>query len=254
LFGASGRDGLVAQAAQGTLFLDDIDDMPMDAQTRLLRLLQDSDGGRRPDARIVAASKVSLGELVRNGRFRQDLFYRLNVVTIRLPPLRERLDDLGDLARAFLVRAKREGLPEKSIDARAIEMLKTHDWPGNVRELENLLKRAAALCPENVIGPREIERELAAGRAALGEAFADQEPLSAIVRRRLASDFAAAPNGVPGDGLYDRVMAEIEAPLLSLTLEATKGNQIKAAAILGINRNTLRKKIQTLGLKTGRAD
>ncbi len=245
----SGTDGMLARAQDGTLFLDDVDDAPADSQTRLLRLLQDGEDDKRREARIVAASKRNLGELVRAGQFRQDLFYRLNVVSIRLPPLRERLDDVGDLARAFMVRARREGLPEKSIDTRAIEMLKTHDWPGNVRELENLLKRAAALCPENVIGPREIERELAAGRLALGEALADQEPLSAIVRRRLASEFASAPGGVPAEGLYDRVIAEIEAPLINLTLEATRGNQIKAAAILGINRNTLRKKIQTLGLK-----
>jgi two-component system nitrogen regulation response regulator GlnG len=245
----SGSGGLLARAQDGTLFLDDVDDAPADSQTRLLRLLQDGEDDKRPEARVVAASKRNLGELVRAGQFRQDLFYRLNVVSIRLPPLRERLDDVGDLARAFMVRARREGLPEKSIDTRAIEMLKTHDWPGNVRELENLLKRAAALCPENVIGPREIERELAAGRLALGEALADQEPLSAIVRRRLASEFASAPGGVPAEGLYDRVIAEIEAPLINLTLEATRGNQIKAAAILGINRNTLRKKIQTLGLK-----
>ena len=250
LAGHDGEPGLLAKAEDGALFLDDVDDTPPDAQTRLLRLLQDGDGTQRPQARVIAASKRNLGELVRAGQFRQDLFYRLNVVTIRLPPLRERLDDVGDLARAFLVRAKREGLPDKTIDVRAIEMLKTHDWPGNVRELENLLKRAAALCPENVIGPREIERELAAGRMALGEATADQEPLSAIVRRRLSSEFASAPGGVPADGLYDRVIAEIEAPLINLTLEATRGNQIKAAAILGINRNTLRKKIQTLGLKT----
>jgi two-component system nitrogen regulation response regulator GlnG len=250
LSGDSGHPGLMAKAEDGTLFLDDVDDMPADAQTRLLRLLQDSDDGAKPQARLVAASKRNLGELVRTGQFRQDLFYRLNVVSIRLPPLRERLDDVADLARAFLVRAKREGLPEKTIDARAIEMLKTHDWPGNVRELENLLKRAAALCPENLIGPREVERELAAGRMALGEAIADQEPLSAIVRRRLSSEFAGAPGGLPAEGLYDRVIADIEAPLITLTLEATRGNQIKAAAILGINRNTLRKKIQTLGLKS----
>jgi two-component system nitrogen regulation response regulator GlnG len=254
LNGAHGAPGLLDQAEDGTLFLDDIDDTPPDSQTQLLRLLQDGDGSRKPEARIVAASKRNLGELVRAGRFRQDLFYRLNVVSIRLPPLRDHLDDIGDLARAFLVRAKREGLPEKTIDVRAIEMLKTHDWPGNVRELENLLKRAAALCPENVIGPREIERELAAGRAAMGQDGADQEPLSAIVRRRLASEFAAAPGGTPSEGLYDRVLAEIEAPLISLTLEATRGNQIKAAAILGINRNTLRKKIQTLGVRAKPVD
>lgn len=250
LSGESGQAGLLAKGEDGTLFLDDVDDMQPDGQTRLLRLLQDSDDASKAQPRIVASSKRNLGELVRAGQFRQDLFYRLNVVSIRLPPLRERLDDVADLSRAFLVRAKREGLPEKTIDARAIEMLKTHDWPGNVRELENLLKRAAALCPENLIGPREVERELAAGRVALGEAMADQEPLSAIVRRRLASEFAGAPGGLPADGLYDRVIAEIEAPLIALTLEATRGNQIKAAAILGINRNTLRKKIQALGLKS----
>jgi two-component system nitrogen regulation response regulator GlnG len=240
----------LAQAEDGALFLDDVDDAPPETQTRLLRLLQDGDGQHRSQARIIAASKRNLGELVRAGTFRQDLFYRLNVVNIRLPPLRERLDDVGDLARAFLIRAKREGLPDKTLDPRAIEILKTHDWPGNVRELENLLKRAAALCPENQIGPREIERELAAGRMTLGPAASEQEPLSSVVRRRLASEFASAPGGLPADGLYDRVLAEVEAPLINLTLEATRGNQIKAASILGINRNTLRKKIQTLGLKS----
>lgn len=190
---------------------------------------------------------------MRQGAFRQDLFYRLNVVAIRLPPLRERLEDVGDLARAFLVRAKREGLPEKTIDAAAIERLKTHAFPGNVRELENLLRRAAALSPASVITAREIADEL--GAAATEEVVAESsEGFETAFTRRIASEFAAASPGLPAAGLYDRVLAEVERPLIVQTLQATRGNQIRAAAILGINRNTLRKKIQILGIATGRGD
>ena len=191
---------------------------------------------------------------MRTGSFRQDLFYRLNVVTIRLPPLRERLDDVGDLARAFLVRARREGLPEKTLDSSAIERLKAHDFPGNVRELENLLKRVVALSPVAVITAREIDRELGAARAALGSAAEDPETLEEVVAQRLTGLFAQAGSDLPAPGLYDRVLAEVERPLIQQALTATKGNQIRAAAILGINRNTLRKKIQTLGIRTGRSD
>jgi two-component system nitrogen regulation response regulator GlnG len=251
LFGLPDRPGLVAQAAAGTLYLDGVDDLPLEAQARLHRFLRDSEADRAVDVRIIASASKPLAELVTQGRFRDDLLFRLNVVTIRLPPLRERLEDLGDLARAFLVRARREGLPEKALDASAVELLKTHDWPGNVRELENLLKRAAALCPERVITAREIERELATHRRPLVAVAGEPDTLEGVVRRRLAGEFAS---GAPEDGLYDRVLAEVEKPLIELTLDATKGNQIKAAAILGINRNTLRKKIQTLNIRTGRND
>lgn len=251
LFGA---DGKLAEASAGTLFLEDIDDLTPEAQTRLVGLLQANDPGPRASVRLIAAAQRNLGALVRSGAFRQDLFYRLNVVTIRLPPLRERLDDIGDLARAFLVRARREGLPEKTLDASAIERLKTHDWPGNVRELENLLKRAIALSPVSVITGREIERELGVTRATLAGEEHAPETFEESVLRRLAGIFQASAPDLPETGLYDRVLAEVERPLIQLALQATKGNQIRAASVLGINRNTLRKKIQTLGVRTGRSD
>jgi len=246
-------DGMFARAQGGTLFLEDVDEMPADAQTRLAGLLHSDDPTERPNVRLIAAAQRSLAALARQGSFRQDLFYRLNVVSIRLPPLRERLDDVGDLARAFLLRAKREGLPEKAIDTAAIERLKAHSFPGNVRELENLLRRAAALSPASVITPNEIgvQLGLAAAEASVEEEADDFET---AVTRRLTGEFAAASPGLPAEGLYDRLLAEVERPLITQALHATRGNQIRAAAVLGINRNTLRKKIQALGIRTGRGD
>jgi two-component system nitrogen regulation response regulator GlnG len=250
LFGANGK---FQQARNGTLFLEDVDEMPGDAQTRLAGLLHSDDPNERPNVRLIAAAQRSLASLARQGSFRQDLFYRLNVVAIRLPPLRERLEDVGDLARAFLVRAKREGLPDRQLDSSAIERLKAYDFPGNVRELENLLRRAAALSPASVITAREIGNEL--GVTAKEQAAEEcGEGFEAAVSRRLASEFAAASPDLPDAGLYDRLLAEVERPLIEQALQATRGNQIRAAAVLGINRNTLRKKIQTLGIKTGRGD
>lgn len=246
-------DGKFAQAHGGTLFLEDVDELPSEAQTRLAGLLHAEDPNERPNARLIVSAQRNLAALSRQGSFRQDLFYRLNVVAIRLPPLRERLEDVGDLARAFLVRAKREGLPEKTIDAAAIERLKSHAFPGNVRELENLLRRAAALSPASVITAREVANELGAERS--DELLESEvEGFEAALSRRVAGEFAAASPGLPSAGLYDRVLAEVERPLISQALSATRGNQIKAAAVLGINRNTLRKKIQTLGIRTGRGD
>ncbi|HYD87462.1 MAG TPA: sigma 54-interacting transcriptional regulator [Vitreimonas sp.] len=246
-------DGKFAQAHGGTLFLEDVDELPADAQTRLAGLLHAEDPNERPNARLIVAAQRNLAALARQGSFRQDLFYRLNVVSIRLPPLRERLEDVGDLARAFLVRARREGLPEKSIDSAAIDRLKGHAFPGNVRELENLLRRAAALSPASVITAREIANELgAAANEELAEGACDG--IEAALSQRVAQEFAAAGAGLPAAGLYDRMLAELERPLITQTLAATRGNQIKAAAVLGINRNTLRKKIQTLGIRTGRGD
>ncbi|MBC7768394.1 MAG: sigma 54-interacting transcriptional regulator [Phycisphaerales bacterium] len=245
--------GKFAQAEGGTLFLEDVDELPSDAQTRLTGLLHAEDPKMRPNARLIVAAQRNLAAMARQGSFRQDLYYRLNVVSVRLPPLRERLEDVGDLARAFLVRAKREGLPDKTIDAAAIERLKTHAFPGNVRELENLLRRAAALSPASVITSREIANELGAERR---ENILDSEAdeFEAALSRRVAGEFAAASPGLPVTGLYDRILAEVERPLITQALSATRGNQIKAAVVLGINRNTLRKKIQALGIRTGRGD
>ena len=258
LFGKEdGDSGKLVEADGGTLFLDEIGDMPLDAQTRLLRVIDGSEPtlnpktGRRPNARIIAATNRDLRGLIREGLFREDLFFRLNVAPLRLPPLRDRTDDIPDLARAFLLRANREGLPAKTIDGAAVDRLKQHLWPGNVRELENLIRRICALYGEDLITARIIERELADQQPV---AKGDEGPvtLSQMVERKLSSYFADQPDGLPPVGLYDRVLEQVERPLIQLTLAATRGNQVRAAEILGLNRNTLRKKISDLGVEMQR--
>ncbi|MEA2780944.1 MAG: two-component system, NtrC family, nitrogen regulation response regulator GlnG [Rhodospirillaceae bacterium] len=249
--------GRFEQAAGGTLFLDEIGDMPLDAQTRLLRVLQQGEltivGGRLPikaDVRIIAATHRDLRQAIRQGQFREDLYYRLNVVPIRLPPLRERSEDVIDLARHFLAEAAPAGETPKALDAAAQQGLRRHSWPGNVRELENLMRRIAVLYSQPVIGADIIESELA-GSAAIppdpGEPR--HESLSEATEWHLRQYFAAHRPGLPASGLYERVLREIERPLLGIALEATRGNQIKAAELLGINRNTLRKKIRELDIE-----
>ena len=248
--------GRFEQAAGGTLFLDEIGDMPPEAQTRLLRVLQEGEfttvGGRSPikaNVRIVAATHRDLRASIRAGLFREDLFYRLNVVPIRLPPLRERTEDIPLLARHFLERARLAGLPAKSLTAEAMERLKRHAWPGNARELENLMRRLAALYPQESIGEEAVAAELSEAEApAESGAPRGSETLEQAVERHLKAFMAAHKDGMPIRDLHDRVIAEVERPLLRLALSATRGNQIKAAAMLGLNRNTLRKKLKDLEL------
>src|SRR4051794_21342629 len=188
--GANQRSaGRFEQAEGGTLFLDEIGDMPMDAQTRLLRVLQQGEyttvGGRTPiktDVRIIAATNKDLRLLIQQGLFREDLFFRLNVVPLRLPPLRERAEDVPDLIRHFFALAEKEGLPGKQLDQAALERLKRHRWPGNVRELENLARRLAALYPQEMISGAVIEAELAqpAMPTGGGEPAADEGLAAAI--------------------------------------------------------------------------
>ncbi len=252
--GAVGRgQGRFEQAQGGTLFLDEIGDMPPEAQTRLLRVLQEGEyttvGGRTPiktDVRIVAATHRDLKQLIRQGRFREDLFFRLNVAPLRLPPLRERTEDIAELVNHFLGQAADEGLPWKTISKPAMDRLKNHNWPGNVRELENMMKRLTALLAEDEISLGVIENELA-------EAVTMDEPsnsggLSHSIESHLKHFFAAHDGSLPSGGLYDRVLREVERPLIALTLEATRGNQLRAADVLGVNRNTLRKKIRDLNI------
>ncbi len=259
--GATARyAGRFEQAQGGTLFLDEIGDMPIEAQTRLLRVLQEGEyttvGGRariRADVRIIAATHRDLKQLVRQGLFREDLFYRLNVVPIRLPPLRERVEDIPALARHFLQLCANEGLPNKLLEPAAVERLKAYRWPGNVRELENLVRRIVALYSQEVISADVVEAEIGDVPPLVEpEAPPLDDSLGAAAERHLKAYFSAHRDGLPAAGLYDRVLRELERPLISLSLSATRGNQIKAAHLLGLNRNTLRKKIRELDIQVVR--
>ena len=238
--------GKFEQAAGGTLFLDEIGDMPMQAQTRLLRTLQSGRirrvGGREEiavDARIVAATNRDLVPMIAAGMFREDLYYRLNVVPITLPPLRERRDDIAALARHFLAQAAGEGLPRRTLGASALALLESQPWRGNVRELRNVAYRLALMAREETIDSEAVS------------ALLERDSRDAAEAPPLA-DFAAAVAGFlaaehPGEGqLYDAALAAFERPLFAHALAATGGNQLRAARLLGINRNTLRKRLVDL--------
>jgi len=257
--GATSRHaGRFEQAEGGTLFLDEIGDMPMEAQTRLLRVLQEGEyttvGGRAPirtNVRIVAATNRDLRQWISQGLFREDLYFRLNVVPLRLPALRERKEDILDLARHFFAVCEAEGLPAKRLDPDAVAILQAHRWPGNVRELENLVRRLAALYPEEVITAAHVAHELDDAPAGPDGARKNggSETLQEAVERHLSDYFAEFGTSLPPPGLYHRVMRDVEYPLVSAALAATRGNQIKAAELLGVNRNTLRKKIRDLDVR-----
>ncbi len=276
--GANSRSaGRFEQAEGGTLFLDEIGDMPMEAQTRLLRVLQQGEyttvGGRTPiktNVRIVAATNKDQRVLIQQGLFREDLFFRLNVVPLRLPPLRERTEDIPDLVRHFFKIAAAEGLPLKHMDNAALDRMKRYRWPGNIRELENLIRRLAALYPQELVSEQLVEAELgfdtpagapkaaSAGPALNGAANpsgapAEDETLSLAVEHHLADLFKQFGEQLPPPGLYHRILREIEYPLISAALAATRGNQIKAAELLGLNRNTLRKKVRDLDVRMMRS-
>jgi two-component system nitrogen regulation response regulator GlnG len=256
--GATNRNqGRFEQANGGTLFLDEIGDMPPEAQTRLLRVLQEGEfttvGGRQPiraNVRIVAATHRDLRLAIKQGQFREDLFYRLNVVPIRLPPLRDRTEDIPVLARHFLDRARVDGLDAKLLDGGALDALRAHRWPGNVRELENVMRRLAALYPQETITAEVIQAELAEAGTSEPAPGGDaaSEPLSRAVERHIKQFLAAHNDDMMPSDIYDRVLAEVERPLIQMTLALTRGNQIKAASMLGLNRNTLRKKIRDLDI------
>lgn len=254
--------GRFEQAKGGTLFLDEIGDMPMEAQTRLLRVLQEGEyttvGGTSPikvDVRIIAATHRNLKSMIAQGLFREDLYYRLNVVPINLPPLRDRKDDIPDLVRHFFASyAEDHNQVPKIMDKKALDLLKEHNWPGNIRELENLVHRLAALYIEEVITFDNVSNELTAQydtssdeiKSGQHPSYSD-ETLQQSIHRHLKKYFDAHPyDELPPNGLYSRVLGELEKPLIELTLAATRGNQIKAAELLGLNRNTLRKKIKEL--------
>ncbi|MBY0273727.1 nitrogen regulation protein NR(I) [Candidatus Binatia bacterium] len=248
------RAGKFEQAAGGTLFLDEVADMPLELQAKLLRVLQEREftrvGGReslRTDVRIVAATNQELARAVRASRFREDLYFRLNVVPIHVPPLRERKSDIPELIRFFIAKINRDlGTEMTGIAPGAEAMLMQYSWPGNVRELENSLVRASVLAPGRTLMPTDF---------ALAEATPPQtngDSLAEVVRRRTRNQFEAHGERDPVD-VYATLLMEFERPLLEATLERTNGNQVRAAQILGINRNTLRKKLTQLGLAPRRA-
>jgi len=251
--GAQARSaGRFEQAAGGTLFLDEIGDMPLEAQTRLLRVLQSGEfttvGGARTiraDVRIVAATNRDLGALVQSGQFREDLFYRLNVVPVTLPALRERRQDIALLARHFLDRAAENGLPRKRLDEAAVIALEAHDWPGNVRELENIMRRLAVLSRDEVIGAGELGSMLGMPSSVVPTGMTD---LDSAVRARIDRIAREDPRGLDDGTLYERIIAEVERPLIEAMLARHGGNQLRAARAMGINRNTLRKRLDTLGI------
>jgi len=243
------RPGKFELAQGGTILLDEIADMPLELQAKLLRVLQEREvtrlGGRetlKVDCRILAATNQSLERAAKQGRFREDLFFRLNVVPVQVPPLRDRRSDIPELLTFFIDKINREmGTSITGISPEARDSLLRHNWPGNVRELENTLIRAAVLASGSTIMPRDL-------------ALAAQEPtpamygdmsLEEIVRLKLREYFRQTGDVEPSD-LYALILERVERPLIELTLERTGGNQLQAAAILGINRNTLRKKISTL--------
>jgi len=251
--------GKFALAEGGTLLLDEIGDMPAEAQTRLLRVLQEGEyttvGGRTPirtNVRIIAATHHDLEQLIRQGLFREDLYFRLNVVPIRLPPLRARADDIPELVSHFLNQATLKGLPLKSIDSRALDRLKNYRWPGNVRELENLMQRLSALYSQEIIDIEVIETELADTSGSTMDNVDGSEGLSSSIEEHLSTYFSSHGDMLPATGLYERILKEVERPLIMLTLQATRGNQLKASDILGLNRNTLRKKIRELSISVVR--
>jgi two-component system nitrogen regulation response regulator GlnG len=266
LFGVENKSAIVSmsnpgrfeQAVGGTLFLDEVGDMPLETQTRLLRVLQDGtyvpSGSTMPvksNVRIIAATNQNLQHLMDQGLFREDLFYRLNVVPLRLPPLRDRLEDITPLVNHFLTKSSENGLPRKVFSPDAKRLLKTWRWPGNVRELENMVHRLLVLHNEDVIDVDAVANELKQ-QDSVEEDQHESENLSQSVDAHIRRYFDALKGGLPAPGLHGRILREVELPLITATLEITRGNQVKAADILGMNRNTLRKKIKELGITAGR--
>jgi two-component system nitrogen regulation response regulator GlnG len=250
LAGVDGPATLLARARGGSLVFDEVADFDDDAQARLVRMF---DALPDPAPRIMATSQVNLMALMEAGRFRQDLFYRLAGVTLVVPALRERVDDIPLLADHFLARAELGGQPRRRLAADAMALIRAYSWPGNVRQLENTLRRLLATAPLEEISRAEVEQVL--GNQPAIEPLrsgGDGDKISASVARHLRRYFDLHGGALPAPGLYDRILHELEVPLIEIALEATGGNQAKCADLLGINRNTLRKKITDLDIQVTR--
>lgn len=246
------KTGFFEQAHLGTLFLDEIGDLPTSLQAKLLRVLQDKEVQRVGDTktvlvnvRIVAATNRDLVDRVKKGEFREDLFFRLNVVPIHLPPLRERRSDLPLLVDYFLGQ-NRDEVPKK-VSHEALDFLKTYDWPGNVRELENIIKRTVVLSQGPVLEKRDFEILLQKSQGEILSFRVDDSSLEELIYKKLEAFFSQNKEEHLRD-LYGQFLPSLEKPLIRLALLHTKGNQLKAASLLGLNRNTLRKKMRELNV------
>lgn len=245
-----GPSALLARAKGGSILFDEVSDLGPDAQARIVRML-DSFGDTSP--RVMATSQTDLMNRMEAGDFRQDLFYRLGGVTVSVPSLRERVDDIPLLAEHFLVRAERDGLPLRRFAGDAVELIRAYSWPGNVRQLENTVRRLVVTNSEEVITRGEVEMVLGSQpeiEPLVGGG--DGEKLSASVAKHLRRYFDLHGGVLPPPGLYQRILREVEMPLIEIALDATGGNQAKCADLLGINRNTLRKKITDLDIRVTR--
>lgn len=241
---------VLARVKGGTLLIDEIGDIPEEIQARIVRMM-DTPGEYVP--RFLATSQTDLTAAMEAGQVRKDLYYRLSGATLNVPALRERVDDIPLLADHFLVRGEKAGQPRRVLSEAAAEIFRTYSWPGNVRQLENAVRRLGLTSRAVEISASEVEQvlgsqpELEPIRSA-----GDTEKLGASVARHLKRYFDLHGNMLPPPGLYQRILREVEAPLIEIALDATGGNQAKCADLLGINRNTLRKKITDLDIEVTR--
>ncbi len=249
LVGIDSISALLARARGGSLVLDEVADFEPEAQARLVRML-DVMGAQ--SARIMATSQSDLTAHLESGQFRRDLFYRLGGVTLAVPPLRERVEDIPLLTEHFLARGARDSGVERRASAEALALIRSHPWPGNVRQLENTLRRLVVTAAEPEISRAEVEQALGGQSVPIARGLADGERLSASVARHLKRYFDLHGGQLPPAGVYERILREVEAPLIEIALDATAGNQAKCADLLGINRNTLRKKITELDIRVTR--
>ena len=241
---------LLSKVRNGTLVFDEVGDLDAEAQARVVRML-DSLTDNAP--RVMATSMTDLASAIERGKFRQDLFYRLSGVTIAVPPLRDRVEDIPLMATHFLARAERDGLPARRMAKDALALVRSYSWPGNVRQLENVIRRLAVTALGEEISRSEIDAALA-NQPAMRELtdLGREDKLSVSVERHLKRYFDLMGGNLPPPGLYGRILREVERPLIEIALDATAGNQAKCADLLGINRNTLRKKITELDIRVTR--
>ncbi|WP_126977286.1 response regulator [Frigidibacter oleivorans] len=250
LQGADGPSALIARVRGGSLVFDEVGDFDDEAQGRIVRLL-DALGNSAP--RIMATSQIDLSRRMEQGGFRQDLFYRLGGVTLTVPALRERVDDIPALAEHFLQKGERDGFPLRRFSAEAMDLVRAYSWPGNVRQLENTVRRLMVTSPEEEIARGEVEAILGSQPAMEPlRGGAEGDRLSTSVAKHLKRYFDLHGGALPPPGLYGRILREVEMPLIEIALDATAGNQAKCADLLGINRNTLRKKITELDIRVTR--